>query len=217
MKSLAVVIGGSSGIGAAILDALQGDYHTICFARNKNPTHNSIFMDVTDEESVKTAFSGLAKAHGTPEIMIYCAGYVEPKGIFEVSEDDVLNTIDTNLTGAVYCTKEFARLNRDSGGKIIYISSTAGSRPQPGWSIYAAAKAALNNFALTMSDELRNYGIKVYCIAPGRCATKLRRKLAPDEDFSKIMQPEEVALFVKKIIEDDGMLDGQVITVRKSI
>lgn len=70
----------------------------------------------------------------------------------------------------------------------------------------------------TLTEELAEYGIKVYCISPGRCATKLRRRLAPDEDPKTIMQPEDVAEVICNLISPtECCLDGQNIVIRKQL
>lgn len=214
MMKLAVVVGGSSGIGYAVCKLLSGEYKVINLSRREAAGIESIKTDVSSFNSVKEAFSYLVKNYGTPDAMVYCPGFVEPQGILEVTEDIWNETVATNLTGAFYCTQEFVKYTKNRKAKIIYISSTAGTRAQPGWCAYAASKAGLINFALTMSAELKEYSINVYCIAPGRCATPLRKKLAPNEDQNKIMKPEEVARFVKYLADDGSLLDGQVIIVK---
>ena len=68
----------------------------------------------------------------------------------------------------------------------------------------------------TLADELRGYKIKVYCISPGRCATELRRILAPEEDPATIMQPEDVADVIANLLSSgENCLDGQDIVVRQ--
>jgi len=89
-------------------------------------------------------------------------------------------------------------------------------RAQPGWSAYAASKAGLINFALTMAEELKSRQIKVYCLSPGRCATPLRRILAPNENPDSIMQPSEVADFVKYLLRRDKVLDNQIIVIKRT-
>ena len=100
-------------------------------------------------------------------------------------------------------------------GKIVNIASTAGSTPRPGWISYSSSKAAVISVSQTLTAELAEYGIKVYCVSPGRCATDLRRKLAPEEDPATIMQPEHVAEIIANLSGDSGnALDGQDIVVR---
>ena len=105
-----------------------------------------------------------------------------------------------------------------SGAKILNVASTAGVTSRPGWLAYAASKAAVISISNTLTDELAEYGIKVYSISPGRCATELRRKLAPEEDPSTIMQPEDVAEVVATLMRDDETcLDGQNLIVRQAL
>jgi 3-oxoacyl-[acyl-carrier protein] reductase len=125
-------------------------------------------------------------------------------------------TLAVNLTAAFVCIQEFFRRIKGRPGRIINVASTAGTRAQPGWAAYAAAKAGLINLSLTLGEELEPYGIGVWCIAPGRCATELRRKLAPDEDQNLIMRPEEVASFIEVLLSGVGhLVDRQVIVVRR--
>lgn len=107
---------------------------------------------------------------------------------------------------------------KNKGGKILNIASTAGMTPRPGWLSYSSSKAAVISMSQTLTDELVEYGIKVYCVSPGRCATKFRKRLAPNEDPTTIMQPEEVAEVICNLISDNGnCLDGQNIVIRKQL
>ncbi|MBC8147000.1 MAG: SDR family oxidoreductase, partial [Bacteroidetes bacterium] len=113
-------------------------------------------------------------------------------------------------------TKYVVKYMKSKGGKIINFASTAGMSSRPGWLAYACSKAAVISLSQTLSEELKEYKIKVYCISPGRCATDLRKILAPEEDPSTIMQPEDVAVFVENILSDYGdILDSQNIVLRK--
>jgi len=87
---------------------------------------------------------------------------------------------------------------------------------RPGWSAYAASKAGLINFSETMAEELREYNIKVFTIAPGRTATDLRRRLAPSEDPKTIMQPDKIANIINFMLsEESDVIEGQVVQVRE--
>ncbi|WP_051280711.1 SDR family oxidoreductase [Anaerovorax odorimutans] len=213
--NLVVIIGGSSGIGLSLMKTLSNDCTVVNISRNSAEGLNNIKADVTNRESISKAFNELLKVYGIPDIMVYCSGFVDPQGILEITKETWGKTIETNLTGAFYCTQEYVKAAKEKGGKIVYISSTSGMRPQPGWSAYAASKAGLINFSLTMAEELKDYNMKVYCLAPGRCATPLRKILAPNEDPKTIMQPQEVAQFIEYLITNENLIDNQVIVVKK--
>lgn len=114
--------------------------------------------------------------------------------------------------------RETSKFMKVAGGKIVNVASTAGSSARPGWLTYAASKAAVISISKTLSAELAEYGIKVFCVSPGRCATPLRKILAPDEDQSRIMQPESVASVILTLLSSNvDVLDGQDIVVRKYV
>lgn len=216
-SNIAVITGASGGIGHATALKLSNRFKVIGLSRRIVEGIDSLSVDVSDPVQIERAFRIIAEKYGVPKVLINCAGTVEPRGLLEIPFEEWQETISVNLTGIFLCTQQFAKYARSHGGKIINVSSTAGTRPQPGWSAYAASKAGVINFSLTMSEELKPYNIKVYCLAPGRCATKLRRKLAPDEDQSLIMQPGEVAELIFHLSTSDNLLDGQVLTVRRSV
>lgn len=155
-----------------------------------------------------------------PEIacLLNIAGYTEPLSLLATSLESFEYTYKVNVFSPFMLIRECARKMKNYGGKIINVASTAGMTPRPGWLSYASSKAAVISMSQTLSEELSEYGIKVYCISPGRCATKLRRRLAPDEDPSTIMQPEDVAEVICRLAApEEQCLDGQNIVIRKRV
>lgn len=174
-------------------------------------------IDVRNEVEVKDVVKVTLETFGSIDFLINNAGYVDPVGLLEMTLKNWSKVVETNLTGTFLFTREVVRYAmRDFGGKIINIASTAGLTPRPGWSAYAASKAGIINFSLTMAEELKEYDIKVYCLSPGRTATQLRKTLAPDEDQSEILQPENIADTVMFLLSENGdYIDGQSIIIRK--
>jgi len=232
LKKSAIITGASRGIGEAIARKMAScGINLSLVARSQSALETNarrfaeefgvrvlpIPMDVRDENAVIGAVKETLGAFGRIDYLINNAGYVDPVGILEMTSQSWSQTVDTNLTGVFLFTRETVRYAmKDRGGKIINIASTAGLSPRPGWSSYAASKAAVINFSLTMAEELKEYGIKVYCIAPGRTATELRKILAPEEDQSAILGPEQIADTVMFLISDAGdYIDGQSIIIRK--
>lgn len=227
---VAIITGAGRGIGKCIATVLaKRGAKLAIFSRTKQQikdTYNELnkftdvyyeVLDIRKEKDVKEFVKKVIQEYKRIDILVNNAGYVKPRSLLETTLTDWKAQIDTNLTGTFLMTKEVVKHMKDYGGKIINIASTAGITPRPGWSAYAASKSAVINFSLTMSEELKQYGIKVYCIAPGRTATELRKVLAPDEDISKIMQPEKIAEFVETLIADQGdYVSGQVIITKKT-
>jgi NAD(P)-dependent dehydrogenase (short-subunit alcohol dehydrogenase family) len=228
----AVVTGAGRGIGREISLALgRRGMNVVLVARSSDAlgrvadeirgrfkANVMVFpADVRDEAQVVDVARKTVDEFGAIDCLVNNAGYVDPVGILEMTSDNWDRVIETNLRGTFLFTREVVRYSmKERGGKIINIASTAGTSPRPGWSAYAASKAGVVNFSLTMSEELREYGIKVYCISPGRTATELRRILAPDEDPSTILQPEHIAETVVFLMSAAGdYIDGQSIVVRK--
>jgi 3-oxoacyl-[acyl-carrier protein] reductase len=223
-----IIIGASSGIGLKTAQVLQekSNNFIICSSRNiENFSKKELCLfdntflknlDVTNETSVKNFFNFIEKKYKKIDAIINCAGYVEPKGLFEISSKNWNKTLEVNLTGTFNVAKYGCFAMKKSGGKLINIASTAGMNARPGWSAYAAAKAGVINFSLTIAEELKSYGIKVFVICPGRTATPLRKILAPNEDPQTIMQPEAVAKVITNLLENDmDVLEGSPIVVRE--
>ncbi len=222
-----IVTGASRGIGIEIsLSLIRQGAIVVLAARSTHEIeerlkdikgdyliHNT---DIEDFESVKYLVSSVIKKYNRIDVLINNAGYVEPKSLFETTLENWNKTIAVNLTGAFLSTKEVSRYMKKTGGRIINIASTAGLSARPGWSAYAASKAGLINFSETMAEELREYNIKVFTIAPGRTATDLRRRLAPSEDPKTIMQPDKIANIINFMLsEESDVIEGQVVQVRE--
>jgi NAD(P)-dependent dehydrogenase (short-subunit alcohol dehydrogenase family) len=201
-----IVTGSERGIGKEIARELcrRGHFY-YGFSRWND-------IDVSDYSCIQRAFDELKD--DPPEALVNNAGIVELGSILEITPDAWKRQFDVNINGVFYCTKEYARIAKNTGGKIINIASTAGLGPRPGRSAYAASKAAVINLSLSTAEELKPYNIKVYCIAPGACNTDMRHQIAPDDNFKSMLQPEELAKFVVDIIEKGYMLDNQVIIAR---
>ncbi len=222
-----VVTGSRTGIGLQIgLAALETGAKVIFCSRDIKKNVPKVLankknyyvrnIDVGNEKSVADFFSFIEEEFGYVSILVNNAGYVNPMGLLDTTLENWNTTININLTGTFLCTKFAVRLMKTKGGKIINISSTAALTPHAGWSAYAAAKSGVISFSSVMSEELKEYAIKIFVFCPGRTATPLRKILAPQEDPSTIMQPEAVSKIIKMSFYDDfDVLEGQPIIVRE--
>jgi len=227
-----IITGASSGIGRAAAISLSrlGIFdHLALLGRNPetlDETHKAMAQtcsvslhtaDLSAPETLPDIVKTIFSQTGRIDCLLNVAGFTAPQSLLETSLENIRTTYHVNVFAPMILIRECARYMKKTGGKILNVASTAGMSPRPGWLSYASSKAAVISMSQTLTEELAEYGIKVYCVSPGRCATKLRRILAPNEDPSTIMQPEEVADVICRLVsEQEHCLDGQNIVIRKS-
>lgn len=189
---------------------------TVVEFREKNPVVKvtAIEADLSNPDVVDDVFKELDDLGIQLNTIINNAGFTKPASINETTMDDFERTMRVNLYSPFRIVQS-ALYHRHPLSQIINIASTAGMNGRAGWLTYSASKAAIINMSEVLREELRPYGIDVTCLSPGRCATDLRRELAPDEDPSTIMQPSQVAEVIKLMTQPNGMLlNSQNIVVR---
>ncbi len=230
-----VITGIGSGIGRSVAIelskrsyydnyALLGrnikDIEDTILAMKSNGSNNIKFytIDLTDVMGIPEIVSDIVKRFDTIDALYNIAGYTDPQPLLTTTLESFERTYRVNVFAPFMLMRECTKYMKSNGGKILNVASTAGMTPRPGWLSYASSKASVIAMSQTLTAELAEYGIKVYCVSPGRCATKLRTRLAPDEDPSTIMQPEEVAEVVCDLMNpSECCLDGQNIIIRKQL
>jgi 3-oxoacyl-[acyl-carrier protein] reductase len=171
--------------------------------------------DLMDLDGIPALVRGIHDRFGSIDILLNIAGYADPQSLLDTDADNIVKTYTINVFAMLLLIRETARYMYDRPAKILNVASTAGITSRPGWLAYASSKAAVVSLSATLADELAGSGIKIYSISPGRTATELRRKLAPEEDPSSIMQPGQVADVIAQLMHDTEVtLDGQNIIVR---
>lgn len=129
----------------------------------------ALARDVTQAETFETALAAALEAFGKVDFLInYAGGALKVAPIEEM--DDAINRriIDLNLTSTIISCRTFTPQFKKQGfGKIINVSSACDRRSWPGWSVYSAAKAAVNSFTKCLYTELRPHGIAVTLLVPG--------------------------------------------------
>jgi short-subunit dehydrogenase len=221
-NKVAVVTGGSDGIGKALIDgliaagakvatcgrnfdklyALQMQYTTV-------PLHTMV-CDVSNEQECRRFIDSTIETFGSIDILINNAG-ISMRSLFENAEMDVIRKLmDVNFLGAVYCTKYALPSVIQQKGTIVGISSTAGYRGLPGRSGYSASKFALQGWLEAVRTELLNSGVHVMWISPGFTTSNIRNVALNDKgelqgesplDESKLMSAEECARHILHAIE----------------
>lgn len=193
-------------------DAATKEFVKMATAHGKKVVAHS--LDVGDLDALKAATAKLYNEVGNIDFLINNAGYTNPVPIHQIEFEDFERTMSVNLYAPFLLVQGLLRAG-NTFEAIVNIASTAGINGRSGWLTYSASKAAVINMSQVLREELAIYGTRVVCISPGRTATALRKLLAPDEDPSTIMQPEQVAEVIETLTSPVGhLIDSENIVVR---
>jgi acetoacetyl-CoA reductase len=191
MARIALVTGGTRGIGAAISIALQqAGRHVIAAyagrtadaeAFSKETGIETVKFDACDYEQCATAVADISARHGTIEILINNAGITRDGVISKMSRDMWDQVIDTNL-GSVFNLSKlcFDGMKQKKFGRIVNIGSINGQAGQYGQVNYASAKSGIHGFTKALSLEGARHGITANAVAPGYIDTEMVRAVPAD-------------------------------------
>ncbi len=185
---IAVVTGGTKGIGRAIAEALvRRGANTVVCGRDPAALEQAVrdlsadgevsgkSCDVGRWEEVEALFAFVKDTYGGVDILVNNAGVGRFAKVDEISLEDWRAVIDTNLSGPFYCVKAAAPMMRARGGGfILNIGSLAGKNPFPAGAAYNASKFGLNGFSEAAMQDLRHDDIRVAQIMPGSVQTDFR-------------------------------------------
>jgi 3-oxoacyl-[acyl-carrier protein] reductase len=237
-KRVAVVTGGSRGIGRAIImelaepDRIVAFNHydppedtaadeTIEMAQNKGCEIEGIRLDVSDHAAVQEFIKGVVDRYGSVDILVNNAGITRDTLLTRMKEGDWDAVLAVNLKSVFNCTQAVTRyMMKQRYGRIVSIASVVGAMGNAGQANYAASKAGIMGFTKSVARELAARNVTVNAVAPGFIETEMTAQLperAREAFLSQIPlgragQPEDVARVVKFLVSDAAAyITGQVI------
>ena len=203
---VALISGGSRGIGRAVVELFARDGMDVVFFFRDNAaaaqevvaavqaaggTAEAMQADVTDAEGVAAAVERIVDARGRIDVLVNNAGIVRDNILGMLEDDDIRAVLDTNVVGVFNVTRAVARhMISKRSGRIVNLSSVAGDKGGRGQSNYAASKGAINAFTRAMAVELASRRITVNCVAPGVIETEMSqavRDLADEQIKARIL------------------------------
>ena len=227
---VAIVTGGTKGIGLAIAGALvRGGVKVFICGRSGNDVQDAVaellqhgtaageVCDVRSESQVRRMIDEAERVFGGIDILVNNAGMgVMGKTVEEISGDDFRQTIETNLLGVFYaCHYAIPVMKRGGGGYIINISSLAGQNAHPKMAAYNASKFGLNGFTEAMMQEVRQDNIKVTYICPGSVNTGFGGD-SPSNEKAWQIQPADIAQTVIDLLAMNERVLPSKIEIRPS-
>jgi 3-oxoacyl-[acyl-carrier protein] reductase len=238
MARVALVTGGSRGIGRAIAERLAADgcrvainYHSrsdaaeeaaaaIAAARGEAIVAQG---DVGDPDAVAAMFATIEERLGPVEILVNNAGITADDLLLRMKPEAWNSVIQTNLTSAYLCTRAALRgMLKARWGRIVSVTSVAGISGNAGQANYSAAKAGLIGFTKSVAREVGSRGITVNAVAPGFVATdmtdalgdEVRQAVLPSISMGRFGTPQEIASAVGYLASDHASyVTGHVLVV----
>lgn len=231
---VALVTGGTGGIGRVVVDRLVADGFTVAvhYAGNKEKaeafvadltargaTAISVGGDVADENDMQAAFDAVESAFGGIDVVVNTAGIMILSPISELNLDDLDRMHRVNIRGTFVVSQQAARRLRN-GGALINVSTSVTRTQLPTYGAYVASKAAVQSITLILARELRGRDITVNTVAPGPVATPLfldGKDEATVANFAKatplerLGRPEDVAESVAFLAGPARWVNGQVL------
>jgi len=196
---VALVTGGSAGLGLALVTALAADGWTVVTdarhadvlaARTRHLPHVvAVAGDLLDPRH-RAALADRAAARGRLDLLIHNASELGPmKPLADVGLEDADDTFATNVLAPLSLTQLVLPYLRTAAGTIVGVSSDAAIEHYPTWGVYGAAKAALDHLVVTVAEET---GLRGLAIDPGDLRTAMHQRAFPGEDISDRPLPESV-------------------------
>jgi len=237
-SKVAIVTGGSRGIGRAIVEKLarEGLDVTFTFVANEAAAHelertlgesglhaHGVRVDARDAAACKALVESVIAERGRIDVLVHNAAVIADRLLALMSLDDWDKVLDTSLKGLYGTTQPTARqMMRQRSGRIVNLTSVSGVTGIAGQTNYSAAKAAIIGFSRSLAKEMAPFGVTVNAVAPGFVDTDMLAGFSPEQrkeamarvPMRRFAEPQEVAALVAYLaLEAPAYMTGQTLVI----
>lgn len=216
-KLIALVTGGSAGLGEDIARALRRDgFEVLVCARRKDRLaamladgFATLQCDIGKAEDVQALAKWVSEKFGRLNVLINCAAVALPRTEFiDMKFADVENLLHINLVGTLSVTHALLPLLVRQGGSIINFSSTLAQRPRAGSSVYSASKGGVEAFSRALAVEVAKHDVRVNCIAPALVRSEIYLAAGMSEaDYASLLQARAAEFPLRRVGEPKDVTD----------
>ena len=229
---VAIVTGGSRGIGRAICVALAQEGAALVLAarsaagleeaaeliRQAGGTAEPVVTELSDEDSIRNLVRVTRERFGRLDILINNAGITHSARLEETRTEDLDRCWTINARAPfILCREALPLLRQAKAGFIVNISSVVGVKGYAAQSAYTASKHALRGMTISLAEELRDTGIRVHVICPGGVDTDMVGNVRPDIRKEDLIRPNEIAELVLYLVTREGNAVMDELHIRRAV
>ena len=231
MTKNCLIVGASGGIGTEISKKIaEQNYNLFLIGRNKkklsnlkkeiNKKNNSIkiefdVVDLTNDQSITKVIKSIRKKFHEIDILINAAGIFLVKPLHNSSIEDFDTSYKINIRAPFIFCKEFSKdMKKKKWGRIVNLGSSSSYNGFKNGAIYCSTKHSLLGLSRALFSELKEDGIRTFCISPGSTQTRMG-KISKEQNFKTFLNPKEIADYISFVISFDKELISEEIRLNR--
>lgn len=179
--------------------------------------HHGFSADLRNPAEVEALVAAVRQAFGTIDILVNCAGIFPVRPFLETDNDTLDDCMKVHVIAPFLLSRAFVGDMMKTGwGRIINIASSSAYAGVRNTTAYCTSKHAILGLSRALHDEMKQYGVRVFCFSPGSIRTEMAR-VSVDQDYSTFLDPAEVAALIVDVVSFDGTMITEEIRLNRMV